>query len=260
MLDIYRYNSMDKSGIYKITNIINGKFYIGSSIDISRRLNAHKSMLINNTHRNPILQRAWNKYGSDKFTFEIVEECTSDQKICFEREQYYLDLLKPYLEVGYNIEKTASGGDTFTLNPNKEAIREKMRILNAGDKNGMFGRTHKDSTKFEMKNKAKGRFSLEWFIERNGEEIGTQKYQERRKMLAARKINYKYDNGLKGKSRVVESTRGNSVSRGRNALKGRKEEFLVDISNQEISSKQIADKYGISLAAVKYHRKKAKTN
>jgi DNA-binding CsgD family transcriptional regulator len=48
------------------------------------------------------------------------------------------------------------------------------------------------------------------------------------------------------------------VSRGRNALKGRKEEFLLDISNQEISSKQIADKYGISVAAVKYHRKKAR--
>ena len=258
MLDIYRYNSMDKSGIYKITNAVNGKFYIGSSIDISRRLNAHKSMLINNTHRNPILQRAWNKHGSDKFTFEIIEECASDQKICFEREQYYLDLLKPYLAIGYNIETKASGGDTFTLNPNKEAIREKMRILNAGDKNGMFGRTHNDSTKDEMKNKAKGRFSLGWFVERNGEELGTQKYQDRRQMLADRKINYKHNNGLTGKKVVVESTRGSSVSRGRNALKGRKEEFLLDISNQELSSKQISEKYTISTAAVKYHRNKLK--
>ena len=56
----------------------------------------------------------------------------------------------------------------------------------------------------------------------------------------------------------MESTRGSSVSRGRNALKGRKEEFLLDISNQELSSKQISEKYTISTAAVKYHRNKLK--
>jgi group I intron endonuclease len=258
MIDIYRYNSMDKSGIYKITNTANGKFYIGSSINLKQRFNEHIGLLTKNSHPNFILQRSWNKHGVDKFTFEIIEECAHDQKICFEREQYYLDLLKPYLEVGYNISKHAAGGDNFTLNPNKEAIREKMRILNAGDKNGMFGRTHNDSTKNEMKNKAKGRFSLEWFVERNGQEFGTQKYQERRKMLSSRKINYSHVNKNKGKKIVVESTRGDSVSRGRNALKGRKIEFLLDISNQEISSKQIADKYTISTAAVKYHRNKLK--
>ena len=156
--------------LYKTTCLVNGKFYIGSSKNIEKRWYTHRRDF--KTHKNQsILQRAWNKHGSDKFTFEIIEECANDQKICFEREQYYLDLLKPYLAIGYNIETKASGGDTFTLNPNKEAIREKMRILNAGDKNGMFGRTHNDSTKNEMKNKAKGRFSLEWFIERNGEEL-----------------------------------------------------------------------------------------
>jgi group I intron endonuclease len=249
---------MDKSGIYKITNTVNGKFYIGSSVNIDRRLSEHKSMLAIGTHRNPILQRAWDKHGADKFTFEVIEECANDRKVCFEREQYYLDLFKPFLEIGYNIETKASGGDTFTLNPNKEAIREKIRILNAGDKNGMFGRTHSPEAIEKQKAKAQGRFSLQWFIEKHGEELGTQKYHERRQMLSNREINYKHDNGLTGKKIVVESTRGDSVSRGRNALKDRKVEFLVDILNLELSSKQIADKYGISVAAVKYHRKKNK--
>ena len=249
---------MDKSGIYKITNTANGKFYIGSSINLKQRFNEHIGLLTKKSHPNFILQRSWNKHGRDKFTFEIIEECPNDQKVCFEREQYYLDLLKPYLEVGYNISKHAAGGDNFTLHPNKEAIREKIRILNMGDKNGMFGRTHSPDAIEKQKAKAQGRFSLQWFIEKHGEELGTQKYHERRQMLSNREINYKHDNGLTGKKVVVESTRGSSVSRGRNALKDRKEEFSIDILNLELSSKQIADKYKISTAAVKYHRKKNK--
>lgn len=247
---------MVKSGIYKITNTVNGKFYIGSSTDITRRFNEHRSRLNKTVHKNRILQRAWHKHGEDKFTFETIEECANDQKLLLEREQYYLDLLKPYLEIGYNIVKQAAGGDVFTNNPNKEAIREKMKVYYGGDKNGMFGKTHSKESIERLKTAAKGRFSLEWFIERNGCDEGTKLYHERRAKLAARKMNYSHDNGLKGKSVKVEKTRGASVSKGRNALKGRKSEFMADISNQDLSNKQISDKYGISTASVKYHRKK----
>lgn len=247
---------MIKSGIYKITNTTNGKFYIGSSTDIARRFNEHRSRLTGANHGNPILQRAWDKYGTDSFTFEVIEECTNDQQLLLEREQHYLDLLKPYLEVGYNIQRLASGGDTFTANPNKEELREKMKIYYGGDKNGMFGKTHTTKSKQLQKQKAKGRFSLPWFIERNGEVEGTRLYHERRAKLAARKINYSYNNGLKGKKVKVESTRGASVSAGRKALKERKPQFLLDIRNEFLSNTQIATEYGISTAAVKYHRKK----
>lgn len=251
---------MVKSGIYKITNSVNGKFYIGSSINLRQRFNKHRSLLNKNEHVNPILQRAWNRHGASNFSFEVIEECTSDQSTCLAREQYYLDLLKPYLEIGYNIVRKASGGDTFTNHPDKEATREKMRRLNGGEKNGMFGKTHRKSAIKLQRQKAKGRFSLEWFIERNGEVEGTKFYHERRTKLAARKINYSHDNGRKGKTVIVEKTRGASVSKGRNALKGRKSEFLADLSNENLSTRQISDKYGISTSAVKYHRKKKLTN
>ncbi len=247
---------MAKSGIYKITNTVNGKFYIGSSTDVARRFNEHRSRLNKAVHKNPILQRAWHKHGPDKFTFEVVEECPNDQTLLLEREQHYLDLLKPYLEIGYNIVKQASGGDVFTNNPNKEAIREKIRMLNVGDKNGMFGREHKSSTVSMMKQKAKGRFSLPWFIERNGEAEGTRLYHERRAKLAARKMSYSHDNGLKGKTVKVEATRGASISKGRSMLKARKAQFLLDLNNEFLSNRQIADEYNISTSAVKYHRKK----
>ena len=247
---------MVKSGIYKITNEITGKFYIGSSIDIDQRFLDHKRDLNNKTHVNIILQRSWDKHGEKAFSNTTLEECSPEK--CFEREQYYLDTLQPYKSIGYNIGKHAGGGDNFTHNPNKEAMREKNRLMSLGENNAMFGKNHTEESIEKLKNKAKGRFSIEWFVERNGEELGTQKYQERRQILANRKINYSHANRNKGKKVVVESTRGSSVSRGRNALKGRKEEFLLDISNQELSSKQISEKYTISTAAVKYHRNKLK--
>ena len=59
------------SGIYKITNNVNGKFYIGSSQNISRRWYDHKRELRIQKHHNKYLQRAWNKYGEENFSFEI---------------------------------------------------------------------------------------------------------------------------------------------------------------------------------------------
>lgn len=242
---------MTKSGVYKITNITNGKFYIGSSKDIEQRFDEHKKKLKSNAHINPILQNSWNYYGEDKFKFEILEECEN----YYEREQYYLDTFQPFKGTGYNINDSAIGGDTFTHNPNKEIIREKVRLINLGENNPMFGKTHLEETKNEMKNKAKGRYSLEWFIERYGEE-GNKKFQERRQFLSNRKINYSYDNGLTGKKIKVEKTRGSSVSKGRKALVDKKEAWEKDIKNELFTMGELAKKYGVSINTVKYHRKK----
>lgn len=247
---------MTKSGVYKITNEATGKFYIGSSKNIEQRFNEHKMMLNNNKHVNIILQRSWNKHGSETFSFTILEECQPEQ--CIEREQYYLDLLQPFKSVGYNIGKKAYGGDNFTNNPKLNEIKEKIRLLNLGHNNPMFGKSHSNSTIKKQKERAKGRYTLKWFIERHGDEIGTQKYHERREMLANRKINYAYDNGLKGKKVKVEKTRGKSVSEGRSALKSRKVEFDFDIKNQELSILQLSEKYDVSTTTVKYHRRKLK--
>jgi len=245
---------MIKSGVYKILNEITKKFYIGSSKDIEQRFVDHKRDLRKGGHHNIKLQRSWNKHGENAFSFHIIEECVPEK--CLEKEQEYIDDLQPYTDVGYNIMFTAHGGDAFTNNPNKEVMREKNRVLSIGEGNGMFGKSHSDNTKEAMKQKAKGRFSLSWFIERNGTEIGTQKYQERRTMLANRKINYVYDNGLKGKKVNVEADRGTKISAGRKALKARMSEFLLDLKNEFMSNKQIAEEYGISTVAVKYHKNK----
>ena len=68
-----------KSGIYKITNLKNGKFYIGSSKDIERRWWEHTNELDKNIHINKKLQNAWNFYGKDNFKFEIIEELKNER-------------------------------------------------------------------------------------------------------------------------------------------------------------------------------------
>ena len=66
---------LKKCEVYKITNKINGKFYIGSSINITDRELRHKSDLSCGTHHSKHLQRAYDKYGKENFKFEILELC-----------------------------------------------------------------------------------------------------------------------------------------------------------------------------------------
>lgn len=95
---------VEKSGIYRITNIVNNKKYIGSAaVTIRKRLNHHIAMLDVNKHKNEYLQHSWNKYGRDNFIFEIVE-VVENKDLLLEREQFYLDTEKPE----YNINKSAT--------------------------------------------------------------------------------------------------------------------------------------------------------
>ena len=65
-------------GIYKIINIINNKFYVGSAVDLKRRKTRHFSELRGNKHNNRHLQAAWNKYGEQAFVFVTIEEIAAD--------------------------------------------------------------------------------------------------------------------------------------------------------------------------------------
>ena len=63
---------MKQQGIYKIRNLVNKKFYVGSSNNVYERFRAHKKLLRGNRHHCKHLQAAWNKYGEDCFVFKIV--------------------------------------------------------------------------------------------------------------------------------------------------------------------------------------------
>lgn len=250
-----------KSGIYKITNTANGKFYIGSTKDIDERLGIHKQHLRGNYHINPKLQNAWNKYGEDKFIFELFEETLPEQQVLFDREQHYLDTLKSYKrDIGYNICPTASGGDNITHNPNKDAFIEKMRMVTGGENNGMFGKTHTDDAIKKQKEKAEGRYTLEWFIDRYGIREGKQKFNNRRIMLSTRKMEYSHPNVNKGKRLLPMSDESRrKISETKEKMKTQKKFLIADIRSEKYTMMQLCEKYNISMTAVKYYKHKIKT-
>lgn len=108
------------TGIYKITNLITNKVYIGSSKNLNKRYKEHFNSLKNNNHHSSKLQRSYNKYKENAFKFEILEECNIDKLI--EREQYYMDNYKPF----FNINPKASSCEGRVLTKN-----HKLKISNS---------------------------------------------------------------------------------------------------------------------------------
>lgn len=72
---------MKEPVIYWIKNRINGKFYVGSTVQRYVRWKTHKKKLRANTHHCAHLQAAWNKYGEDAFEFKVVEVTTSTEAL-----------------------------------------------------------------------------------------------------------------------------------------------------------------------------------
>lgn len=90
--DMYK-SIKDVCGIYKITNILNGDFYIGSTNDMKERWRQHIILLSKNRSPNTHMQRAVNKYGIDNFTFEIIATTIKEYQV--KLEQWFIDSLKP---------------------------------------------------------------------------------------------------------------------------------------------------------------------
>ncbi len=115
-----------KSGIYKILNKINGKYYIGSAYNFNKRFIRHKSELNCNVHYNEHLQRAWNLYGHENFEFLILEECNELSKLKT-LEQKYLDKIEK--EKCYNKTFISGGGNLGYESNKKISIKMKNRIF-----------------------------------------------------------------------------------------------------------------------------------
>lgn len=93
---------MKIAGIYAIKNLINGKVYVGSSLNIRLRWTQHKQKLRRNQHHSSKLQKEWKCYGEQSFVFFVVEEMPGVRgKALVQREAQYIENYKSY-EQGYN--------------------------------------------------------------------------------------------------------------------------------------------------------------
>lgn len=133
------------SGIYKIINKVNGKYYVGSSNNICDmykcRWSSHIGLLKSNKHYNDYLQRSWNKYGKNNFEFIVVEEC--NPKNLIKIEQKYLTIAFKEKEKCYNLSFEATNPGKFP-----DYVIQKMRNAQLGIKNHMYGKRGKLSPLF----------------------------------------------------------------------------------------------------------------
>jgi hypothetical protein len=134
-----------------------------------------------------------------------------------------------------------------------------MKIITMGENNGMYGREHSSDAIKEMKVKAEGRYTLDWFVNRYGKREGKNKYYKRKKMLSNRKINHIYDNGQRGKSKGIPSilTR-ERISQVKEKMITIKSDLIKDIKSEKYTIKQLCEKYDIGPTAVKYNKAKLK--
>lgn len=120
-------------GIYKITNLINNKIYVGQSVNIEERIQEHKRLAFNEKFLNKFqypLYLALNKYGLENFQFEIITECKEEE--LNKLEQYWIKTLNTYIynpdSCGYNL---TLGGDGHRI-ISDEQIKEIITLWNEG--------------------------------------------------------------------------------------------------------------------------------
>lgn len=160
------------TGIYKITNTINQKIYIGQASDYQKRIKSHKANF-NRFIKDPIkhksgclfLYNAFKKYGIDNFVFELIEEC--DVIDLNEREQHWLDFHQSYnRENGYNLAKIA--GSCLGVK-HDDAFKKKISDFaktRLGDKNPFYGKSHSNETREKIRKTKTGSKMPDGFVEK----------------------------------------------------------------------------------------------
>lgn len=114
---------MGMMGVYGILNSLNGKWYVGQSVNLQTRKWAHLTKLRQGRHRNSHLQDAFAKYGESAFRFQILEVLPSPSNLD-DRERHWIDFYHSNDPAhGYNYE---SGGRRNT-NPSR-ITKERMSI------------------------------------------------------------------------------------------------------------------------------------
>lgn len=133
--------------IYKISNNINNKIYIGSTEKFNIRCKQHKHHLLKNTHHSKILQNHVNKYGFESLKFEIIEIVLDN---LIEREQFYIDTLNPY----FNIRKIADSMKGTKRTEKQKIYMVEQRKLKSGY---LKGWKHNEESKIKISKAHKGK-------------------------------------------------------------------------------------------------------
>jgi group I intron endonuclease len=147
-------------GVYCIRHVKSGKVYVGSAVSVKRRWEQHRNHLRAGTSHSEYLQRAWDKYGEDAFSFDVLE-CVENKADLIAREQMWIDALIVNGQWdGYNTCRTA--GSRLGVKTSEET-RAKVSAARTGKpltpehrakiSAAGLGRTHTPETRAKMSGK-----------------------------------------------------------------------------------------------------------
>ena len=198
-------------GIYKITNLVNKKVYIGQSVNLSHRKHSHFSGWEHNRH----LKNAYNLYGADNFVFEYLktftqEEYAKDPNLLTYWEAFYIsqyDARDP--EKGYNLREAGPKGraseetkqlmsESLKGHVVSDETRQKLSAARKGQPSPMKGKHHSEATLQKLSELKKGNTF------RRGQRHSAEAIQ---KMSKAHKGATAWNKGLVGVVQVSEETR-----------------------------------------------------
>jgi group I intron endonuclease len=172
--------------IYETINKINGKRYIGKD----------KHNDPNYLGSGAILNKAIKKYGRENFIKTILEHCDSEDHMA-ERERHWIQITNAQTsDVYYNIGAGGNGGDNITHHPNRDKFIKKMTVINNDPKYIRTKKGHSEQTKQNQSKAAQGRYTLEWFQTKYGNDEGERRYTERNHRLSTRYLNNKTEQWL----------------------------------------------------------------
>ena len=132
----------NKSGVYLFINNVTKDLYVGSSLNLSKRMVSHFYRANSDKETKTIgaITRAMKKYGLENFSLGILEFCTKDVVTCVNLEQKWMDYYKP----SYNILKVAGSSFGFT---HSISTIIKLKELFRKENHPKFGSTTSQETK-----------------------------------------------------------------------------------------------------------------
>lgn len=159
-------------GIYKITNLVNGKFYIGSTNNIKSRYKSHFNDLKSNKHTNGHLQNAYNSYGCDAFQMELIFYIFNESDLLSIEQSFINEHWDNQINC-YNMAKSASSPmkgrkasnetkllmsknrkESWDNNPKR---KELFKEIFSGKNNPYYGKTHNLETRQLISKAKKGK-------------------------------------------------------------------------------------------------------